>query len=363
MLLSTVLGGVAGSAATIYWTNTQRPASISQSPASAAAPQMVASRTTATNISAIYQKLSPAVVSIVTSNRSRGSFQGGEGTGFIVSDQGYILTNNHVVQSAAKITVTLLDGTQLDATVAGADPASDLALLKANIPNGKIAVASLGDSDQVQPGELAIAIGNPFGLDHSVTSGIISAVGREFGTASGRPMRGLIQTDAPVNPGNSGGPLIDAEGQVIGITTSIESPIQGSVGLGFAIPINRAKGLIPELQSGQAIQHAYLGIQGGDITVDFAQTHSLPVTSGVWVTDVVPNGPAAKAGLRGSDPNDPSSPVTGDIITEVDGKPIKTIGELSGYLDTKAVGDNVTLTVVRDGNTIKVNVTLGTWPA
>ncbi|MDO8672582.1 MAG: trypsin-like peptidase domain-containing protein [Dehalococcoidia bacterium] len=203
-----------------------------------------------------YGRRSPAVVSVTalsTPSRSRRLSPQTEagGTGFIVNDKGSILTNYHVVQGATSVTITLLDGTTIDAKVVGSDPGKDLALLMADIPKDKIVVVYLGDSDAVEPGDLAIAIGSPFGLDHTVTSGIISALNREFGTANGSPMRGLIQTDAPINPGNSGGPLFDANGAVIGITTSIESPVQGSVGIGFAIPINAVKRVLPQLEKGQ----------------------------------------------------------------------------------------------------------------
>ncbi|MFH1486796.1 MAG: trypsin-like peptidase domain-containing protein [Chloroflexota bacterium] len=365
--LASVGGGVAGSAATVVWmTNHAAPPAIA-APATPTGGRQVGIGLSTSNIATIYEAVSPTIVSVMavtTSSRSSRSVPQGAsaGTGIIVSDQGYILTNNHVVQDANKLTVTLLDGTTVDATIAGTDPGSDLAVLKADIPKEKIVVATLGDSDRVEPGEPAIAVGNPFGLDHTVTSGIISAVNREYGTANGRPMRGLIQTDAPINPGNSGGPLFNDQGEVIGITTSIESPVQGSVGIGFAIPVNRAKQLLPELQSGKRVEHTYLGIQGGAIG-NLATTHQFPVDSGVLVVKVEPNGPAAKAGLKGGDLSTSDIPVGGDIITEVDGTAVKTVPEISGYIDTKAVGDVVTLTVIRDGKTMRIAVTLGAWPA
>ncbi|MDO8692309.1 MAG: trypsin-like peptidase domain-containing protein [Dehalococcoidia bacterium] len=370
LVLAASAGGAAGSAATLLLvTNhaTLTPSSSQMEPAKAAISRQVANSSSEANITTIYKAVSPAVVSVtaVTApTRSRRSIPQGEsgGTGFIVNNQGNILTNYHVVQGATKITITLLDGTTVDATVAGSDPASDLALLKADISKDKIVVAQLGDSDQVEPGEPAIAIGNPFGLDHTITSGVISAINREFGTANGRPMRGLIQTDAPINPGNSGGPLLNADGEIIGITSSIDSPVQGSVGIGFAIPINRAKGLLPQLEQGQQVDHPYLGIGGGAITSAVAQQHNLSVNNGIWVLNVATGGPAEKAGLKGGDPN-ASVPVGGDIITEVDGKALKDVSELTSYLDTRAVGDTVILTVLRDGKPIKVNVTLGAWPA
>lgn len=357
-------GGVAGSAATLYWVKMQ-PSPVQQTvKSSPIIVREVGASSTESSISAIFRAVGPAVVSVTAGNRTRGSSGQEEsgGTGFIVSEQGHVFTNNHVVQGANRISVILMDGSRYEAKVVGTDPTSDLALLQADIPSDKLVIAALGDSDQVEPGELAIAIGSPFGLDHTVTSGIISAVGREFGSAGGRPMRGLIQTDAPINPGNSGGPLLNGKGEVIGINTSIDSPVRGSVGIGFAIPSNRAKQLMPDLAKGKSVEHPWLGIEGGAITADIAQTNKLPVESGVLVAKVIADGPASKAGLKGGDPNSSDTPVGGDIITEVDGKAVKTVPELSVYLDTKRVGDSVTLTVIRDGKTIKVKVTLEAWP-
>ncbi|MDO8671785.1 MAG: trypsin-like peptidase domain-containing protein [Dehalococcoidia bacterium] len=366
LLLGMVGGGAIGSAATIRWLSEQPP--ITQQvrtlvPISVGDSAKAATETS--SITAIYKAVSPAVVSVNVASQSRGSTANteAEGSGFIVDGQGQILTNNHVIQGAQKIVVILLDGTKLEAKVVGTDPASDLALLKVDLPKDKIVIAALGDSDKVQPGEMAIAIGNPFGLAHTLTTGIVSAIDREFGKAGGRPMRGLIQTDAPINPGNSGGPLFNAQGEVIGITTSIESPVRGSVGIGFAIPINKAKALLPSLQKGAQIDHPYLGISGIAITSDLATTQKLPVTSGVLVADVVKDGPSAKAGLKGGTGASTDTPTGGDIITAVDSKAVKTVPELSSYLDTKRVGDKVTLTVIRDGKTIQVDVTLGAWPA
>ncbi|MBI2864021.1 MAG: trypsin-like peptidase domain-containing protein [Chloroflexi bacterium] len=365
LLVGMAGGGAAGSAATLHWMGQQPPvvqqirSGVPVSVGEAAKP---AAQTT---IGAVYRAVSPAVVSVSAGGRSsRGIVPDSEagGTGFVVDEQGYILTNNHVVQGAQRITIVLVDGTKVDGKVVGTDPTSDIALIKADVPKDKLVVAALGDSDKVEPGETAIAIGSPFGLDHTLTAGIISAVDREFGMASGRPMRGLIQTDAPINPGNSGGPLFNVDGEVIGITTSIESPVRGSVGIGFAIPINKAKRLLPSLQKGQKVDHPYLGIAGVAITEDLATSQKLPVKSGVLVAEVVTDGPSAKAGLKGGDKSETDVPTGGDIITAVDNKTVKTVPELSSYLDTKKVGDEVTLSVIRDGKTMKIDVTLGAWP-
>jgi S1-C subfamily serine protease len=355
-----------------------------------AAPPVATSRQTTietADLKAIYRRVSPAVVSVQTAAAQRQlqqrvprtprlpgvpSIPGppdvlprGTGTGFIIDGDGHILTNYHVVAGADRLTVVLLDGTRLPARVVGSDPGNDLALLKADIPAGKGAIAALGDSDAVEPGDPAIAIGTPFGLDHSITAGIISAVNRSFGTAAGRPMRGLIQTDAAINPGNSGGPLLNAAGEVIGITTSIESPVRANVGIGFAIPINQAKRVLPQLKAGQQVQHAWLGIAGVALTPDIASELGLPgsVSQGVVVAQVTPDSPAARAGLRGARSEAGESLRGADVILAVDGRAVKDVPDLAGYLDTKSPGDTVTLTIWRDGSRQEVRATLGTWPA
>jgi serine protease Do len=190
---------------------------------------------------ALYQQVAPAVVGIEVSGRGRS----GGGSGFIVDDRGLVITNHHVVQGTARVTLQLLDGTGVAAEVVASDAANDLAVLRADIPSGKLVVARLGDSDAVQPGERAMAVGSPFGFEHSITAGIVSAVDRRSGGR--RPISGLIQTDAAVNPGNSGGPLVNGAGQVIGITTMGVSPVQGSVGVSFAVPVNAAKRLLDQV--------------------------------------------------------------------------------------------------------------------
>ena len=390
LILGTVGGGVAGSAATFYWASRggglAAPVAAASGPSAAAPPvipvqnpaaitSVASANPTAMDgtVAAIYKQVSPAVVTVVVRQQAaagpRSPFPQnhpsveGEGSGFIVDAQGRILTNNHVVDGASEVTVRLLDGTELPAKVVGADPASDLAVIQASIPADKLSIATLGDSSAVQPGDPAIAIGSPFGLDHTVTAGIISGVGREFGTAAGRPMRNLIQTDTPINPGNSGGPLLNAKGEVVGITTSIESPVRGSVGVGFAIPVNAAKQLLPKLASGQQVEHPWLGISGVAITPSVASQLGLPVQSGVLVAEVTPGGPAEKAGLRGGRPSASGVPVGGDIITAVDRQPVRGVQDISGYLEAKSVGDTVTLSVLRDGQKLDLTATLAAWPA
>lgn len=365
-ILGTIGGGVTGSLMTLVLSGGTATVQLEANlqPIAVASGQSTAARPEG-SIAAVARQVTPAVVTVRTREGATPRTQSeGEGSGFIVDRQGHILTNNHVIVGANRITVILSDGTQIPATVIGTDPSNDLAVLRADIPSAKAAVAVLGDSEAVQPGDMAIAIGAPFGLDHSVTAGIISAVKRDWaGTGSGSRLRGLIQTDAPVNPGNSGGPLLNAAGEVIGINNAIEGPIRGSVGIGFAIPINLAKRLLPQLSTGAAIEHPWLGISGAAITPDLTEELRLGVSEGVIVFQVLADSPAAKAGLKGGRPAAAGEPVLGgDIITKVDGKAMKTVQEIAGYLDTKRVGDAVNVTVLRDGQTRDFRITLGKWP-
>ena len=220
-------------------------------------------------------------------------------------------------------------------------------------------------------GDLAVAIGNPFGLEQTLTAGIVSAINRDFGQAAGRPQRGMIQTDAVINPGNSGGPLFNASGEVIGVTTAIESPVQANVGVGFAIPSNSVKRVLPQLIAGQTVQHAFIGISGVALDADVARDAGLPanVTEGVLVASVAQDGPAARAGIRGGSAgtgtgSTPGAQASGgDVLVAVDGQPLKRVQDLSTYLDGKNPGDTVTVTVLRNGNCQDVKVALAPWPA
>ena len=340
-----LVGGAAGGgAATWYWQN------------------QLALPVGEIDIPVLFREVAPSIVGIEVRGR-RGSGTGiGAGTGFIVTAEGHVLTNNHVVESADEIHVLLADETRVSASVAGRDAQSDLAVLTTEIPREKIQVARLGDSDRVQPGEPVIAIGSPFGFDHSVSHGIISAVDRSYG-ARGRSMFGLLQTDAPINPGNSGGPLLDAAGEVIGIATMIQSPIPGSVGVGFAIPVNRARALLPRLAAGEAIRHPWIGIVYRAVTPELAEQLGLEQVEGFAVLDVVPDSPAERAGLRGFTVTD-TGDVTGggDIIVAVDGKKLDNQEALARDLQNRAVGETITFTVLRDGQSVEVPVELGIQP-
>jgi len=317
-------------------------------------------------VTEVYNRVAPAVVKIEVARVTGGFFgpqsEEGTGSGVIVDGRGYILTNYHVVRGARRVKVTLADGATVDGTVAGTDPGNDLAVVKIDPAGHDVAVAVLGDSDRVQVGELAIAIGNPFGLDRTVTVGIISGKDRQMTGVTGRTIRGLLQTDAAINPGNSGGPLLNARGEVIGINTAIESPIRGSVGIGFAIPVNTARRVLPALVSGQQVEHPWLGIAGTAITPELADRLGLGSRSGVLVTEVFDGSPAERAGLRPVSVTQSGRTLAGDIITAVDGRPVKSVDDISRYLETKRPGDEVTLTVLREGATLQLKVVLAAWP-
>ncbi len=297
-------------------------------------------------------------------------FQEGEGSGFVWDDQGHVVTNHHVVAGADRVTLIFADGTMSEARVVGSDPDSDLAVLEADLEPDRMRPAALGDSAQVKVGQMVAAIGNPFGQEFTMTSGIVSAVGRTISSGASQfsiPL--VIQTDAAINPGNSGGPLLDRQGRVIGINTQIVSRSGASAGIGFAVPINMAKKVIPELIADGSYEYAWLGIQGTTLTPDIAEAMGLPTdTRGALVIEVVEGSPAAAADLRGSDRtariNGIEGEVGGDVITAINGTAIRTMDDLIAYLiEQTRPGDQVTLNVLRDGGQqTQVAVTLGTRP-
>jgi S1-C subfamily serine protease len=293
------------------------------------------------------------------------------GSGIVLDDKGHILTNNHVIEGASKIEVKLGESSkEYTAEVVGTDPASDLALLKVEAPTSELTPLTLGDSSKAEVGDPVVAIGNPFGLDRTVTSGIVSALQRQIQAPNGFSIDNVIQTDAAINPGNSGGPLINAEGEVIGINSQIETGGNGSdgnVGIGFAIPINTAKEVISELETKGTVEHAYLGIEAGTISPEEAKVLNLPTKEGVLIQSVEKGGPADKAGLQGG-----TTPATiegaeimlgGDIIVEAEGKKINSMEQIIELVNEKQVGDKVTLKVLHEGKEKTATVTLGVRPA
>jgi serine protease Do len=262
------------------------------------------------------------------------------GSGFIINNNGYILTNNHVVGGADEIKVKLSDGREFKATVKGTDEKLDLAVLKIEV-KGMLPVAEMGDSDAIQVGEWVMAIGNPFGLNQTVTAGIVSAKGRVIGSG---PYDDYIQTDASINPGNSGGPLFNAQGKVIGINTAI---IQGGQGIGFAIPINMAKAVLPQLEDKGKVTRGWLGVGIQAVTPELAQSFGVEGEKGALVADVTKDSPADKAGLK-----------SGDIIMEFDGKEIMEMNNLPRFVAATPVGKKVKLKLLRNGKTEERAVTI-----
>jgi S1-C subfamily serine protease len=291
------------------------------------------------------------------------------GSGFVIDTDGHILTNNHVVSGADSIRVKLGDSsTTYDATKVGTDPATDLALLKVDAPSDALHPLSLGNSSDVQVGDPVVAIGNPFGLDRTATTGIVSALQRQIQAPNGFAISNVIQTDASINPGNSGGPLINASGQVIGVTSQIETAGGGgSVGIGFAIPINTAHQVISQLEQNGEVQHAFLGITGTTISPDVSNALNLPVDSGVLVQEAVKGGPADKAGIQGGDTaatiNGADLRLGGDIIVEADGHKITSMDQVVNMVNGAKPGDTLDITVLRGGVKHTYTVTLGDRPS
>ncbi len=269
------------------------------------------------------------------------------GSGFIVDAEGHVVTNNHVVDGATKVVVTLDDGRELDAHVVGRDPRTDIAVLQVEA-GAKLPFLSLGDSDKARPGDWVVAMGNPFGLGGTVTAGIVSARGRDIGAG---PYDDFLQVDAPINRGNSGGPLFSTDGSVVGVNTAIFSPSGGSVGIGFAIQSNLVKQVVAELEQHGHLERGYLGVMSQKLSPEMASALKLPHATGALVADVEPNGPAAKAGLR-----------PGDVVTAVDGKAVDDPRALARQVAALRPGTSTEVTVLRDGAEQKLAMTAAALP-
>ncbi len=300
--------------------------------------------------------------------------QGGMGSGFVWDRDGHIVTNNHVVDGADRITVTFSDNTTVPAEVVGTDPHSDLAVIKVDLPAEKLHPVELADSTQVKVGQLAVAFGNPFGLEGTMTVGFVSALGRSLPVASSNLLApsyaipDIIQTDAPINPGNSGGVLVNDEGRVIGVPTAIESPVQANAGIGFAVPSAIVQRVVPVLIREGSYEHPWLGISGISLNSELAEAMDLGADQrGALVVEVVTGSPADEAGLRGSDRQvdvmGQQVSIGGDVIVAIDGQPVSEFDELVTYLVRNAsVGDRVTLTILRDGQEETLRLTLAARP-
>lgn len=291
------------------------------------------------------------------------------GSGFLIDSEGHIVTNSHVVAGANRIEVKLgSSDTTYTAKLVGSDPTTDVALLQVDAPASELHPLALGDSSKVQVGDPVVAIGNPFGLDRTVTSGIVSALQRQIQAPSGFSISHVIQTDAAINPGNSGGPLIEAAGRVIGINSQIQTDgSNGNVGIGFAVPINTARDVVRQLEENGKVKHAFLGISGTTITPDLARAVNLPAKEGVLVQEVVKGGPADKAGMKAGTTSatigGANIVLGGDIITEIDGKKISGMDDVINIVDGANPGDKLHVTVLRGGSTKALTVTLGDRPS
>ena len=346
----------------------------------------------------IYQRVGPSVVSIAVTSHSKAStlqlpeipgfnfqfgdpnqnqgqapLQQGLGSGFVWDQEGRIVTNNHVVEGAEDIQVKFYDGTILRGEVIGTDPDSDLAVVKIDPQGLSLRPLSLGDSDQIKVGQLAIAIGSPFGLENTMTVGIISAVGRNLPTSDDKAgasytIPDIIQTDAPINPGNSGGVLLDSAGQVVGVTTAIQSPVQANIGIGFAVPANIVSRVVPALINDGVFQHPWVGISGTTLTPDVAEAMKLDRNQkGALVIDVVPGSPAEAAKLHGSDKTTTKDGqdirLGGDVITAINQTPVQNFDDIVAYLANDAeIGQEINLSILRNGKQETVTLTLTARP-
>ena len=327
-------------------------------------------------VEAVYDQAGPAVVNITSRIITYDFFmepipQEGTGSGFIYDTEGHIVTNYHVVAEAESVSVALAAGGVYTATIVGTDSSNDLAVLRIEAETLPDPIP-LGDSDQLRVGQFVVALGNPFGLERTLTVGVISALGRVIQSPDGRFIGEAIQTDAAINPGNSGGPLLDLEGRVIGVNAQIVSPSQASAGIGFAISVNTVHRVAPQLIAKGHYPHPWLGVSVLPFEAEGAQLlreagMDVPVDEGLLVAEVVPGSPAAEAGIRGGDQvvriGNTQIPLGGDIITAINGKPITNFQELTVYLESETqVGDTVDVTLIRDGREMTVKVTLAERP-
>jgi S1-C subfamily serine protease len=358
---------------------------LTSGPAVAVAPIQAASglpQTTdaeETLLRSLYEQNAPSVVHIrvVQSNTAplpafpsdSNVPQQAEGSGFVLDSQGNLVTNYHVVEGARKIEVRFFDGTVVRARYVGGDADADLAILQVSMDPARLQPVRIGDSDQVFVGQRAIAIGNPFGQEWTMTTGIVSAIGRTLPAGNSvYAIPEMIQTDAAINPGNSGGPLLNAQGEVIGVTTMIMSRSNSSAGVGFAVPSNILRLVAPALIQQGRFVYPWLGVQGTELSLDLIETMGLPAgTRGVMIVTVVPNSPAERAGLRGAtgvaQVDGAQLPVGGDVVIAVDGTAIDSMGDVIVYLiKSKRPGDSMTLTILRDGQVQTITVALGERP-
>jgi S1-C subfamily serine protease len=322
------------------------------------------------NIS-IYRRVGPGVVNITSVVVQRDFFfnpvpREGAGSGSIIDTEGHILTNHHVIRDSTKLEVTLSDGSKWPAKFVGSDPDNDLAVIKISAPQEKLTVIPLGDSSKLKVGQKVLAIGNPFGLGQTLTTGIISSLGRTIRSEGGVLIQDVIQTDAAINPGNSGGPLLDSNGRIIGVNSAIISPTGASVGIGFAVPVDTAKRIVPELINKGYVAYPWIGATVFPLIPEFAKSLGLKVERGAMIVEVVKGGPAEKAGLRGGNRRvqvgNSMILVGGDIVVEMDGNKVVSSDELIRMIRDRTPGDRIELKVLRNGKSLTIKVTLGEKP-
>ncbi|MFV0387839.1 MAG: S1C family serine protease [Pyrinomonadaceae bacterium] len=311
----------------------------------------------------VYKGISPGVAFITTSSRVEDFFgrefeqESGNGSGSVIDNEGHILTNYHVIEGASKLTVSFGGDKIYPAKIVGGDPDTDLAVIQVTPPAGGLTVVPLGDSSHLEVGQKVLAIGNPFGLDRTLTTGVISGLQRPIRARNGRPIDAAIQTDASINPGNSGGPLLDKYGRMIGINSQILSPAGGSVGVGFAIPINTAKSVVPQLIKFGEVRRPKFGADLRPVAEFVDRGYNLPIRNGILVVNTVPGGTLDKAGIHGLS-RDQQGYMLGDIILEADGVELNSMDDLYRFLEKKKMGDSVNVTLYRNGKKLTVPVTL-----
>jgi len=315
----------------------------------------------------IFEKTEESVVQVNVRSTDGRSNPGNMGSGFVYSTDGYIITNNHVVDNSGIVTITFLDGESYTAKIIGTDPDLDLAVLKVEMGSTYLQPIPIGDSSQLKVGEEIAAIGNPFGLSGSMTSGIISQIGRLLPQDSGYSIPDVIQTDAAINPGNSGGPLLNMKGEVVGINTAIQSATGEFTGVGFAVPSNTVKKVVPVLIKDGIFHHPWMGISGSDVDPELAKVRGLNSSKGFLIVTVIEGSPAEDAGLLGvtdtKEIDGREYPLDGDIIVKIDDKVVRKISDILIHLQReKSVGDDLIMTINRDGTIIEATLVLGERP-
>jgi S1-C subfamily serine protease len=378
LVASAVLGGVVAVGAVALLGGLDQSTTVVTETAAVPSSRLAPASGDLLTVNEIYERTASGVVRINATNRTTSSGStdpfGGQdsalGSGFVIDKSGHIVTNYHVVRDAGEVTVSFSNRDTVKAEVVGTDASTDLAVLRVETAASALTPLPLGNSDVVQVGDPVVAIGNPFGLDRTATSGIVSALQRLLTAPNRFTIDHVIQTDAPINPGNSGGPLLNAQGRVIGVNTQIETgsgtSATGNVGIGFAVPSNTVKDVVAQILRTGRVDHAYLGISGQAVSKDVAETYNLPVKAGVLVESVTNESGADKAGLKGGETEVVVAGETyvlgGDIIVAYDGKKISSIEELRDAIAGDKPGDKVSIVIYRDATKSSVKVTLGRQP-